>query len=35
VTYETAWRMGMKIRKMIGSTPDFHALQGHIEMKPM
>jgi transposase len=32
VTYKTAWRMGMKIRELIGSTQDFDMLQGHVEM---
>lgn len=32
VTYKTAWRMGMKIRELIGSTQDFDLLQGHVEM---
>ncbi|MER9143090.1 IS1595 family transposase [Mesorhizobium sp. M0871] len=32
VTYKTAWRMGMKIRELIGSLEDFDMLQGHVEM---
>lgn len=32
VTYKTAWRMGMKIRELIGSLEDFDLLQGHVEM---
>lgn len=32
VTYKTAWRMGMKIRELIGSLDDFAMLQGHVEM---
>lgn len=32
VTYKTAWRMGMKIRELIGSGTDFDMLQGHVEM---
>jgi transposase len=32
VTYKTAWRMGMKIRELIGSLQDFDMLQGHVEM---
>ena len=32
VTYKTAWRMGMKIRELIGSTENFDMLQGHVEM---
>lgn len=32
VTYKTAWRMGMKIRELIGSTESFAMLQGHVEM---
>ena len=32
VTYKTAWRMGMKIRELIGSVDDFDLLQGHVEM---
>lgn len=32
VTYKTAYRMGMKIRELIGSTKDFDLLQGHVEM---
>lgn len=32
VTYKTAWRMGMKIRELIGSGEDFDMLQGHVEM---
>lgn len=32
VTYKTAWRMGMKIRELIGSLQDFDMLQGHVEL---
>lgn len=32
VTYKTAYRMGMKIRELIGSLQDFDMLQGHVEM---
>lgn len=32
VTYKTAWRMGMKVRELIGSLEDFDMLQGHVEM---
>ncbi len=32
VTYKTAYRMGMQIRKLIGSIEDFDMLQGHVEM---
>lgn len=32
VTYKTAWRMGMKIRELIGSVDSFDMLQGHVEM---
>jgi transposase-like protein len=32
VTYKTAWRMGMKIRELIGAGEDFDMLQGHVEM---
>ncbi|MEZ5872853.1 MAG: IS1595 family transposase [Nitratireductor sp.] len=32
VTYKTAWRMGMKIRELIGQDADFGMLQGHVEM---
>lgn len=32
VTYKTAWRMGMKIRELIGSVDGFELLQGHVEM---
>jgi transposase len=32
VTYKTAWRMGMKIRELIGSGEDFAMMQGHVEM---
>jgi transposase len=32
VTYKTAWRMGMKIRELIGSIDDFDMMQGHVEL---
>lgn len=32
VTYKTAWRMGMKIRELIGSVDNFDMLQGHMEL---
>lgn len=32
VTYKTAWRMGMKIRELIGSVDEFDLLQGHVEL---
>ena len=32
VTYKTAWRMGMKIRELIGSIDEFDMLQGHVEL---
>ncbi|MEQ8480094.1 MAG: IS1595 family transposase [Hoeflea sp.] len=32
VTYKTAWRMGMKIRELIGSVDSFEMLTGHVEM---
>lgn len=32
VTYKTAYRMGMQIRKLIGSTQNFELLQGHVEL---
>lgn len=32
VTYKTAWRMGMKVRELIGSVDEFDMLQGHVEM---
>jgi len=32
VTYKTAWRMGMKIRELIGSVDSFDMLAGHVEM---
>jgi transposase len=32
VTYKTAYRMGMKIRALIGSVDEFTALRGHVEI---
>lgn len=32
VTYKTAWRMGMKIRELIGSVDAFDLMQGHVEL---
>ncbi|MCA1244586.1 IS1595 family transposase [Stappia stellulata] len=32
VTYKTAWRIGMKIRELIGSVDSFEMLTGHVEM---
>ncbi len=32
VTYKTAYRIGMQIRKLIGSVDEFKALQGHVEL---
>jgi transposase len=32
VTYKTAYRMGMQIRKLIGSVDEFVALKGHVEV---
>jgi transposase-like protein len=32
VTYKTAYRMGMQIRKLIASTQGFDMMQGHVEM---
>lgn len=32
VTYKTAYRMGMQIRKLIASTQNFDLMQGHVEM---
>lgn len=32
VTYKTAYRIGMQIRKLIGSVDEFVALKGHVEM---
>jgi transposase-like protein/ribosomal protein L37AE/L43A len=32
VTYKTAYRMGMQIRKLIGSTQNFDLMQGHVEL---
>ncbi len=32
VTYKTAYRMGMQIRKLMGSLQDFDMLQGHVEI---
>jgi len=31
VTYKTAYRMGMQIRHLIGSTQNFALLPGHVE----
>jgi len=32
VTYKTAYRMGMQIRKLMGSAVEFVALKGHVEI---
>lgn len=32
VTYKTAYRIGMQIRKLIGSVDEFQALSGHVEI---
>src|ERR1700691_3173147 len=32
VTYKTAYRMGMQIRKLMGSVDEFVALKGHVEI---
>ena len=32
VTYKTAWRIGMQLRRLIGSVDEFTALQGHVEL---
>jgi len=32
VTYKTAWRMGMKIRELIGGVDGFEMLAGHVEL---
>jgi transposase len=32
VTYKTAYRIGMQIRKLIGSVDEFVALKGHVEI---
>ena len=32
VTYKCAYRMGMQIRKLIGSVDEFVALKGHVEL---
>lgn len=32
VTYKTAYRMGMQIRKLIANVDEFTALQGHVEI---
>jgi transposase-like protein len=32
VTYKCAYRIGMKIRELIGSVDEFNALQGHVEI---
>lgn len=32
VTYKTAYRMGMQIRKLMGSVDEFVALKGHVEL---
>jgi transposase len=32
VTYKTAYRMGMQIRKLVGSVDEFQALRGHVEI---
>ena len=32
VTYKTAYRMGMQIRKLMGSAEEFVALKGHVEI---
>lgn len=32
VTYKTAYRMGMQIRKLMGNVDEFVALKGHVEL---
>lgn len=32
VTYKTAWRIGMKIRELVGTVDGFDILAGHVEM---
>lgn len=32
VTYKTAYRIGMQLRKLIGSVDEFVALKGHVEL---
>jgi transposase len=32
VTYKTAYRIGMQIRKLMGSVDEFEALKGHVEV---
>lgn len=35
VTYKCAYRIGMKIRELIGSVDEFNALAGHVEIDEM